>query len=145
VSGMNWGRVLGGGLLAAVLCFMSDGFLHEKLLHADWQALFAGLHIPEPGHENGGLAHFALYDLGRGLLALFLYAAMRPRFGPGPKTAACAGVVAWIAISVTTPAQFIPLGFLSTALWIKAAAYQLVTSIVATLAGAALYKESPAA
>jgi hypothetical protein len=141
VSGINWVRVLGGGLLAAVLCFVTDGFLHEKLLHADWQAVFAALHAPEPTHESGGLGWFALYDLGRGLVALFLYAAMRPRFGPGPKTAACAGTVAWLAISLTTPAQFIPLGFLSTGLWIKAAAYQLVTSILATLAGAALYKE----
>jgi hypothetical protein len=49
--------------------------------------------------------------------------------------------VAWLGLSVTTPAQFIPPGFLSTALWIKAAAFQLVTSIVATIAGAALYKE----
>lgn len=141
MSGINWGRVLGGGLLAAVLCFLSDGFLHEKLLHADWQALFAALRIPEPTHESGGLGWFALYDLGRGLMAVFTYAAIRPRFGAGPKTAACAGVVIWIVASLTTPAQFIPLGFLSTALWLKAAAYQLVTSILATIAGAALYKE----
>jgi hypothetical protein len=145
VSGINWARVLGGGLLASVLCFFGDGFLHEKLLHADWQAVYAALRAPEPAHDSGGLAYFALYDLGRGLVSVFLYAAVRPRFGPGPKTAACAAVVAWLAISVTTPAQFIPLGFFSTALWMKAAAFQLVTSIVATIAGAALYKEGAAA
>ena len=60
-------------------------------------------------------------------------------------TAACAGVVVWIAISVTTPAQYIPLGLMSTAIWLKGAAYQLVTSVVATIAGAALYKEGPTA
>lgn len=37
--------------------------------------------------------------------------------------------------------QFIPLGFFSTALWMKAAAFQLVTQILATLAGGGLYEE----
>jgi len=141
VSGINWPRVLAGGVLAAVICFLSDGFLHEKLLHADWQAVYAALRAPEPAHDSSGLAYFALYDLGRGLVALLLYVFMRARLGPGPKTAAWAGVASWIAISVTTPAQFIPLGFFSSALWVKAAAFQLVTSILATLAGAAVYKE----
>ena len=141
MSSISWARVVGGGLVAALICFLSDGFLHEKLLHADWQAVFAALRVPEPTHESGGLGWFVLYDLGRGLVSVFLYAAMRPRCGPGPSTAACAGAAAWLVISVTTPAQFIPLGFLSTALWLKAAAFQLVTSVVATSAGAALYKE----
>ena len=66
---------------------------------------------------------------------------MRSHFGAGPKTAAFAGVVAWIAFSVTGPAQFIPLGFFSHDLWVKAGAYQLVTSIVAAIAGAALYRD----
>jgi len=67
---------------------------------------------------------------------------MRSHFVPGPKTAAQAGLVAWIAFSVTGPAQFIPLGFFSNALWIKVAAFQLVTSILAAIAGAAVYKEA---
>jgi hypothetical protein len=144
VSRINWARVLGGGLVAAILCFLSDGFLHEKILHADWQAVYAALGAPEPTHAAGGMGWFVLFDLGRGLIAVLLYAAIRPRFGAGPGTAACAGTIAWLAISVTTPAQFIPLGFLSTALWLKAAAFQLVTQIAATIAGAALYKETPA-
>jgi len=73
---------------------------------------------------------------------MFLYVMMRPHFRPGPKTAALAGVVAWIAFSVTGPPQFIPLGFFSNALWIKVAAFQLVTSILAVIAGAAVYKDA---
>ena len=142
---INWGRVVAGGLVAAVLCFLTDGFLHEKVLGADWQALFAALRATPPGHEPSAFAYFALYDLGRGLVSVCVYAAMRARTGPGPMTAACAGVVVWIAISVTTPAQYIPLGLMSTAIWLKGAAYQLVTSVVATIAGAALYKEGPTA
>ena len=138
---INWGRVLAGGLLAAVIAFLSDGFLHEKLLKADWGAIYAGLGASEPKHGSLGLLYFAVFELGRGLVSLFLYAAMRSSFGPGPRTAALAGIVAWIAFSVTGPAQFIPLGFFSHALWIKAGAFQLVTSIVAAIAGAALYRD----
>jgi hypothetical protein len=144
MSSIHWGRALGGGLLAALICFFTDGFLHEKLVEADWQAVYAGLRTAPPQHHGSGeLVYFAVFELGRGLVSLFLYVAMRSTFGPGPRTAALAGVVGWIAFSVTGPAQFIPEGFYSNGLWVKVAAYQLVTSILATVAGAALYR-SPA-
>jgi hypothetical protein len=141
VSKINWGRVLIGGVIAASICFLTDGLLHEKLLAADWKTVYDNLRI-SPTREHGvSVFYFALFDLGRGLVSIFLYALMRKQFGPGPKTAAMAGVAAWIAFSFTGPAQFIPLGFYSNALWIKVAAFQLVTSILGTIAGAALYKE----
>jgi hypothetical protein len=142
VAKLNWSRILIGALVAAVICFLSDGFLHEKILGTDWKALYDHLGIADPPHHPSALAYFGLFDLGRGLIAILIYALMRPHYGPGPKTAALAGVVAWIAMSVTTPAQFVPLGFFSNALWLKAAGFQLVTSIVATIAGAALYKDA---
>ena len=141
---INWVRVIVGGLVAAVICFLSDGFLHEKLLGTDWKALYNGLGISDPAHNSMGIAYFVIFDLGRGLLSMFLYVMMRPYCKPGPTTAAYAGIVAWLAFSITAPAEFIPLGFFSNALWMKAAAFQLVTSIVATIAGAALYKDSGA-
>ncbi|MCM3874072.1 MAG: hypothetical protein ND895_25570 [Pyrinomonadaceae bacterium] len=138
---INWVRVIVGGLVAAVICFLSDGFLHEKLLGADWNAVYANLGANEPAPHGISLAYFAVFDLSRGLLPMFLYAMMRPYCKPGPKTAAWAGVVTWLALSIAVPAQFIPLGFFSNALWVKAGAFQLITSIVATIAGAALYKD----
>jgi hypothetical protein len=73
---------------------------------------------------------------------MLLYVTMRAYFGAGPKTAVIAAVAGWIAFSLTGPAQFIPLGFFSTALWLKVGALHLVTSILAMLAGAALYKDA---
>ena len=72
---------------------------------------------------------------------MFLYIMMRARMGAGPKTAVWAGVVSWVAFSLTGPAQYIPLGLMSCAVWLKAAGFQLVTSVGAALAGAAPYKE----
>jgi hypothetical protein len=141
VPKINWVRVIVGGLVAAVICFFSDGLLHEKVLGTDWKAVYDNLSAAQPEPHNLSLAYFAIFELGRGLLSMFLYAMMRPYCGPGPKTAAYAGVVAWLAFSITGPAQFIPLGFFSNALWVKAGAFQLITSIIAAIAGAALYKE----
>ena len=139
---INWPRLIVGGLLASVILFVTDGFFHEKIAMADWKAVFAGLGATKEPQENmGSLVYFAIFELGRGFISLYLYALMRSCCGPGPKTAALAGLVAWIAFSLTGPAQFIPLGFYSHALWIKVGAFQLITSIVAAIAGAFLYRD----
>ncbi|MFN2510608.1 MAG: hypothetical protein ABR568_04100 [Pyrinomonadaceae bacterium] len=138
---INWVRVIVGGLVVATICFFSDGLLHEKVLGTDWKAVYDNLGVAPPEPHSMGLAYFAIFELGRGLLSMLLYALMRPYCGPGPKTAAYAGVVTWLAFSITGPAQFIPLGFFSNALWVKAGAFQLITSIAAAIAGAALYKD----
>lgn len=142
MSNINWGRLFLGGLVAAIIAFVTDGLLHEMVLKSDWQAVYAGLGVSRLPEEQGGhMIYFALFELGRGFVSLFLYAMMRTHFGPGPKTAVLAGLVAWFAFSVTGPAQFIPLGFLSNTVWCKMVAAQLVTSILAVVAGAALYKD----
>ena len=141
MAGINWVRTLTGGLIAAIIAFMTDGFLHERLLSADWKAVYDNLGAV-PSEHGGHILPFVVFELGRGLVSIFLYVMMRPHFGPGPKTAALAGVVTWIAFSVTGPAQFIPLGFFSNALWVKVMVFQLVTSILAAIAGAALYKDA---
>ena len=111
-------------------------------MHADWQAVYTGLGAREPTEHGVSMLYFAVFELGRGFIAMLLYVLMRPTCKPGPKTAACAGLVVWIAFSLTGPAQFIPLGFFSNALWIKVGAFQLVTSIVAAIVAAALYKDA---
>src|SRR6185369_16388666 len=137
---INWGRLMLGGLIAAIIMFFTDGFIHEKIVKTDWQAVYAGLRAVEPDAHGSSMAYFALFELGRGFISMLLYATMRAYFGAGPKTAVIAGIAGWIAFSLTGPAQFIPLGFFSHALWLKVGAFHLVTSILATLAGAALYK-----
>jgi hypothetical protein len=141
MSRINWVRVITTGLVVALICFVTDGVFHERVVGADWKAVYQNLGAPEAVHHGPGVLYFAVFELGRGFVSMFLYVMMRPHFKPGVKTAILASVVAWIAFSVTGPAQFIPLGFFSNALWIKAAAFQLVTSVVATIAGAALYKD----
>jgi hypothetical protein len=141
---INWGRLVLGGLVAAIIMFLTDGFIHERIVNTDWHAVYAGLRAAEPEPHGTSMVYFALFELGRGFIAMLFYATMRTHFGAGPKTAVVAGIASWVAFSLTGPAQFIPLGFYSTALWMKVGALHLITSIIATIAGAALYKDSAA-
>ena len=138
---INWGRLVVGSLVAAVIMFFTDGFIHERIVNSDWLAVYEGLRAAEPEAHGINIAYFALFELGRGFIAMLFYATMCTHFGAGPKTAVLAGILGWIAFSLTGPAQFIPLGFFSTALWLKVGAIHLITSILATIAGAALYKD----
>jgi hypothetical protein len=139
---INWIRLIIGGVIASVILFLTDGFFHERVVAADWLAVFTALGTKPPVETPSSLLYFAIYEVGRGFLAMLLYVLMRSCCKPGPKTAALAGIVVWLAFSVTGPAQFIPLGFFSHALWLKVGAFHLVTSIIATIAGAAVYKEA---
>jgi hypothetical protein len=117
--------------------------MHNQLLEAEWTRVFEALSVhPPKQHEHAAaLISFFDYELGRGFGAVFIYVMMRARYAPGPKTAIWAGLVIWLICSVSGPAQFIPLGFYSHALWWKVAAFQLVTTLAASLAGAAIYRE----
>ena len=139
---INWGRLIVGSLIAAIIMFLTDGFIHGTIAKADWQAVYDGLRTTVPEQHGFSMAYFALFELGRGFTAMMFYVTMRAFFGAGPKTAVLAGIVGWIAFSLTGPVQFIPLGFFSNALWLKVGAIHLITSIIATIAGAALYKEA---
>ena len=139
---INWGRLFLGSLIAAIIMFITDGFIHETITRADWTAVYDGLGARTPEAHGTSMIYFAIFELGRGFTAMLFYVLMRAFFGAGPKTAVLAGIVGWIAFSLTAPAQFIPLGFFSHALWLKVGAIHLITSIIATIAGAALYKDA---
>lgn len=139
---INWGRLILGSLIAAIIMFVTDGFIHGTITQADWRAVYNALGASEPAAHGTSMVYFAIFELGRGFTAMMFYALMRAYFGAGPKTAVLAGILGWIAFSLTGPAQFIPLGFFSNALWLKVGAIHFITSILATIAGAALYKDA---
>jgi hypothetical protein len=139
---INFGRIIIGGLIASVLLFLSDGFLHEQVFKQYWEYLYHGLGAKPPESPHAmSMIYFFIFELGRGFGAIFIYALMRPFHGPGPKTAVLAAIAAWLAFSVTAPAEFIPLGFYGRRLWVMVAAAQFATSIVANLLAAWIYKE----
>ncbi len=136
---INLGRVLLGGLLAGVVLNLFEFVLHSIVLEEDWQAAFAALGKPEPG--SGAIVIFVVTLFAVGILAIWLYAGLRPRFGPGPGTAICVGLLVWALAYLVPALGNIALGIFPTGLMLIPTAVGLVEVPLATLAGAWAYKE----
>ena len=136
---INLSRVILGGIVAGVIINVSMYLLHDVVLKAQHEETMRafGKTMPVGGTV---LTVWLLYGLIWAIVAVWLYAAMRPRFGPGPGTAARTGVVVWF-FSCLMP---------SVAMWNMGLfpfsglelGWDLVTDIVAVIAGAAIYKEA---
>ena len=135
---INWGRVFLGGLLAGVV-FVALGAINLFFFQEDWSAALEPLGRPLE-ITAGWLVYGSILWLVLGIWAVWLYAAIRPRYGPGPKTAAYAGVALWFICALADAAWAsmvpIPIGLLATIV-----AVYLPVIVVATVAGAWLYKE----
>jgi hypothetical protein len=141
---INMGRVIGGGLLAGLVMNISQFVLHAIVLKEDGRMLMdqwtrLGFHITEDPKMLGILVAltFAL-----GVLAVWTYAAIRPRFGPGPKTAIIAGLAVW-AMSYFYAAVYVYAAIVIYPIkltWFPVA-WSLIEVPIATMAGAWLYKE----
>jgi hypothetical protein len=79
-----------------------------------------------------------------GLLLVWTYAAMRPRFGPGAGTAVLAGLVIYIAPTIVL-FGFTMMGSMTLAMWVKGSCAAIVSTLAASVAGAAIYKEEATA
>jgi hypothetical protein len=91
---------------------------------------------------GGVIATFILLGFVVGVALVWVYAAIRPRLGPGPKTAATAGVLVWLLAYVYSGVAFCVLGLMTSRLLIIGLIWGLVELIVAGIAGAWLYSEA---
>ena len=139
MSGINVRRVIIGGLVAGLVANGFDFLITTYLLASEFAGMMARLHIgKEPSPAWIGV--FAVLDFVWGLLLVFTYAAIRPRFGPGPKTAVISGVMLWLVVAITA-ALLLAMGVHTPASFAKSSALYLVSAIVCSLVGAALYRE----
>jgi hypothetical protein len=139
---INWTRVVAGGLLAGLVMNVSEAALHGGALGADAEALFKSYNVPlTPAPIN--IVGLIVMTFVLGIAAVWLYAAIRPRFGPGPRTAICAGLVVWVFAHLWS-GVYLGCGFpglITPKLAWLPVAWGLVEAPVGTLAGAWLYKE----
>ena len=140
---MNAKRIVVGGIVAGIIYYVGDGILHGLILEGQWRDVAATLQLP-PEHDKGGYAWFAAYDLAKGIAAIFIYAAIRPRFGAGPRTAAIAGLIAWALAIPISLCGMIPLHFFGRKLAAEWSIIGAIPMVLGAVAGAALYREEPA-
>ncbi|PYR27544.1 MAG: hypothetical protein DMF98_05550 [Acidobacteria bacterium] len=140
MSSINMGRVVVGGLVAGLLINVSEFVLNAVVLANDMNAAMAALNRPPV--DNRMIVWFVLLAFGIGIMAVWVYAAVRPRFGPGVQTAVCASLVIWGLAYLYPNLTFIVLGLFPTRLMIMATVWGLVEVLVAGVAGAWIYTEA---
>lgn len=112
MGNINWGRVILGGLLAGVVINAVEFTLHAVILDPDWKAAMAALGQPTQEDPADMMIYVGLGFL-IGILAVCYYAAIRPRFGAGPKTAVCAGLGVWALAYLVPTIGMVPSGHVS--------------------------------
>ena len=76
-----------------------------------------------------------------GILTIWLYSAIRPRYGAGPKTAVIAGLAVWALWGLSFVVISASFGLFSVRLLFTDALTTVVMMVVAALLGAWIYKE----
>ncbi len=140
---INCKRVLLGGLLAGAVANVLGFAAYRLLLGQRWSAALEEL--GEPFEQTVGLLVLAvvLYFV-IGILAVWLYAAIRPRYGAGPGTAIIAGLACWLLSGLVPVVSWGSTGLFPASLLTLDVLVYLVVLVVATLLGAWIYKEQEA-
>ncbi|MCL6544338.1 MAG: hypothetical protein K6T61_03855 [Bryobacteraceae bacterium] len=138
------GRVLLGGLLAGVVINLSEWFWNGVVFAKEIQDAMASINRPQ-AMESSAMVVYVLWGFLVGILAVWVYAAVRPRFGAGPKTALRTGLMLWLLVYVQASVGMAPLDLFPARLMLIGLPVSLVEIVVATMLGAWLYKEEPAA
>ena len=141
-SAINPKRILTAGLAAGlvlnVIDFVSNMFLLGGRTANDLMAvnpqLWDALNRPSL------IAVFVAIDFVLGILLVWLYAAIRPRFGPGPATAIRAGLFAWLLTTLMW-SFFYWMGVYSGATFALSGLVALVNMLAAAWVGGRLYSE----
>jgi hypothetical protein len=136
---INWGRVFLGGLLAGVVINIFEYVLNTYVLASEMEAAMKTLGVTMP---SGAIPIFLLLGFVTGITAIWVYAAARPRYGAGAKTAAITGVGIWVLGYAIPNAYLAVAGLFRVRLLCIATLVGLVEIVVASIAGAAVYKEA---
>ncbi len=136
---INLGRVILGGIVAGIIVNAFEFVLNGVLLAKEWPDLMASINRPVLG--VGQIVQFDIFGLAMGLVAVWTYAAIRPRFGAGPKTAVYAALLTWVTGYIFVDVTPTIMGVFPMSMTWMLIGVGLVEIAVATLVGAWLYKE----
>jgi hypothetical protein len=143
---MNIKKVVIGGLVAGVVLNVVDFISNYALaarMNAESEAFKPGLSAQMS--TTSSMVSYIIMDFAMGIALVWTYAAIRPRFGPGPRTAAFTALLFWL-LALIFYAGYRQMGMMSPGLWWTLAFIGLVNFLLASWAGAKVYsEETPAA
>jgi hypothetical protein len=143
---MNTGKVLIGGIVAGVVMnaidIVTNMFIVGDRMKAETDAFKPGL--SDQMMAGNALVTYIIMDFILGIALVWTYAAIRPRFGPGIKTATYAALLFWILAGIFL-SGYRQMGMMSTGLWFTFAFLGLVNFLLSAWAGAKFYTEDATA
>jgi hypothetical protein len=138
---INTGKVITGGLVAGFVMNVLDMTWNFTVLAADMKAMADQLRLdPAVLTDVSYAIPWIVVDFVIGLVIVWNYAAMRPRLGPGPRTAILAGLVPYVAVTAVL-CGFASIGVFTEAMVIRGSVFALISVVAGSLAGAWVYKE----
>jgi hypothetical protein len=142
MASINSGRVVIGGLLAGVVMNACDMFWNLAVLKDDMLGIAQRLGMdPAAATSFAAGVPWIVVDFVIGLAVVWNYAAIRPRFGPGPRTALLAALAPWL-VATAVVFGFMTMGLMPVGAFIRGTLASIVTAGLGSVAGAWAYHEA---
>lgn len=141
---INWSRVLIGGIAAGIVMNMADAVTNGVLLASRWSAESTELNPRILTAGTTSMVGWIIVDFITALFMVWLYAAIRPRYGAGAGTAIKAGLATWFLAHVWTW-SYVFMNLFSAGLTGAVALGGLVGTLAGAYVGGMLYREEGAA
>jgi hypothetical protein len=139
---VNTSKVVVGGIASGVVLivvdFLMNGVVLADRMKVEMNALSPGMadRMMTPANMAVGIAT----DVVLGIMLVWLYAAIRPRFGPGPRTAMYAAIFMWLMGSLIFY-SFVTFGIMTAGTYGMVTIGWLVALMIAGWLGARIYSE----
>jgi len=136
---INVARVIAGGLLAGLIVNLGEMLLNGVVMADRMETAIAARNLPPVGGRE--IASFVIMGFGFGIAIVWLYAAIRTRFGPGLPTAVLNGAVVWFFAYLwpqmgNAVMQMYPMDLIAIGVF-----WGLAEIVLASIAGAWIYTE----
>jgi hypothetical protein len=136
---LNLKRILLGGLLAGLVVNITETFFNLVLVGKAMENAFKLMNLPPFGPS--AMAYYTAWGFIQGLLSVWLYAAIRSQYGPGPKTAIRAGLLVWALAYAFPNMGFAFMGMAPWSVVSLTLVWSLVEAPLVTIVGARFYKD----
>ena len=136
---INLKTVLLGGLLAGLVMNIGEFVLNGLVIGEAWMEWAKSMNLPEMA--GNVIIFYVIWSFLTGIALVWLYAAIRPRFGAGIRTAVYAGLFLWVTMWVLGFGSMLIQGVFPNDLILISIVWGLFEVPLASVAGAYLYKE----
>jgi hypothetical protein len=140
VGKINLGRVVAGGLLAGLVLNIGEAILNTLVVASQVEAAMMALNLPPV--DSRAIIGFVILGFALGIAMVWVYAAIRTRFGPGVPTAVVAGVIVWFLAYLYPNAGMSVARVWPNDLLVIVTVWGLAEAVLAAIAGAWMYSEA---